>query len=101
LPVAHHQVCPDIEDKFYPDSNIYIYGNTNEQRMKDYHRFDLCTHFKKKKKKGIRIWTISVYNTYNRKNPYFYFSEIKDGKMQLYQQSLFPIIPSISYSYKF
>ncbi|MBN2893570.1 MAG: TonB-dependent receptor [Bacteroidales bacterium] len=77
----------------------------NSYRMKPYHRLDLSVNFKKQKEKCLRIWSINIYNTYNRQNPYFYFfdTNIENGKTvkKLYQQSLFPIIPSISYSLKF
>jgi hypothetical protein len=65
------------------------------------------------KKHGERIWNVSIYNAYNRQNPYYYFfdsnaeydsnGEIIEGtdKMVLKQQSLFPVIPSVSYSYSF
>ena len=74
--------------------------------MKPYHRLDLSAVFVKKKKHGERIWTISIYNVYNRKNPFMYFeSDLNPdtGKEDpgIYQMSLFPIIPSVSYTYKF
>ncbi len=85
------------------NENILIYADRNKYRMRDYHRLDLGINFIKKVKRGIRTWSISVYNIYNRQNSYFYYTKInkKDGKIHLFQQSLFPIIPSISYNLKF
>jgi outer membrane receptor protein involved in Fe transport len=81
------------------------YGYRNNFRMKPYHRLDLGVQFHKKKKWGERIWEISVYNAYCRFNPFFYYNETetRDNKKfgVLYQVSLFPIIPSITYSFKF
>jgi len=57
------------------------------------------------KKNRKRTWEISVYNVYNRQNPFFYYlgSEQIGSSYQtvLKQVSLFPIIPSISYYLKF
>lgn len=86
-----------------------IYGDKNSFRMRSYHKLDLGLNIKKQKKRGERIWGFSIYNAYNRQNPYFYFwdkedyfdNEQYDGKLKLYQSSLFPIIPSMSYTYNF
>jgi hypothetical protein len=52
-------------------------------------------------------WVFSAYNVYNRKNPYFiyfdYSGDIYGGDLQVQakQVSLFPIIPSITWNFKF
>ncbi len=52
-------------------------------------------------------WTFSVYNVYNRANPYFiYFEtdgEILKGNFSITakQVSLFPILPSVAWNFKF
>ncbi len=79
----------------------YIYSDRNAYRMKPYHRLDLGLNFNKKVKHGVSTWTISIYNAYNRENPYFYYLKQENGKVKIYQQSLFPIIPSVSYSLTF
>ncbi|MBN1108142.1 MAG: TonB-dependent receptor [Bacteroidales bacterium] len=86
--------------------NVKEYGERNNYRMAPYHRLDLGIQFHKEKKWGERVWEISVYNVYNRKNPFFYNIEyFSSGYGQSYtrlkQFSLFPIIPSFSYSFKF
>ena len=91
-------------DKYF--EQIYIYTSKNGFRAKAYHRMDVGINFKKTKSWGERIWNISIYNLYNHKNPYaYYFSGSigtgNSGRVDLYQQSLFPIIPSISYTVKF
>jgi hypothetical protein len=90
----------DTEGIWYNEL-IYTYTNKNAHRMHAYHRFDLAANFSKQKDKGIRTWTISMYNVYNRQNPYYYYTKEEKGETKLYQQSLFPIIPTISYSFKF
>ena len=79
----------------------------NNFRMPSYHRLDLGVNFHKQKKHGIRTWNISVYNVYNRNNPWVVYTDYKwdeatqTEKKTLMQVSIFPIIPSVSYSYKF
>ena len=78
--------------------------------MDPYHRLDIGCSFTKEKKWGERTWTVSIYNVYSRQNPFFIYLQ-EDGKeaegsyqyithtpMQI---SLFPIIPSVRYSFKF
>lgn len=74
----------------------------NNFRMPPYHRLDLGVNFKKLKKHGIRTWSVGAYNAYNRKNPFFLrFGYDINGDKALYQYSLFPIIPSVSYTFDF
>lgn len=78
------------------------FEHRNNYRMPNYHRLDFGINFHKKKKRGVRTWNISVYNVYNRKNPFFLYAGHNDnGNKVLKQISLFPILPSITYSYKF
>ena len=84
-------------------------SSRNNFRLPNYHRMDVSVNFHRKFKRGKRTINISVYNVYNRQNPYLiyqgydynwlgdYFGEIK----YLKQLSLFPIIPSVSYTWKF
>ncbi len=115
LPVSDYFISPHlpVPDPSNPImSGGYInglfasdFGNKNSFRMGSYHRLDLGIQFRKQKKRGERTWEISVYNTYNRKNPFFYYTdnEIRNGRKYgfLRQVSLFPVIPSITYSFKF
>ena len=81
----------------------------NNFRMPAYHRLDLGVNFHKVKKHGVRTWSLSVYNAYNRKNPFLvmrrygqhYEVNGQHYGSALVQLSVFPIIPSISYSFKF
>ncbi len=87
-------------------------SNRNNYRYEAYHRLDVGVNFHKQKKHGIRTWNISVYNAYNQMNPFIVnvtetkvydpsTSDYTKIKKHLTQTSLFPIIPSVSYSYKF
>lgn len=84
---------------------VDYFEQRNNYRMPAYHRLDVGLNFRKDTKWGTRTWSFGVYNAYNRKNPFFIdFDEeyVPDGpnKVVLKQYSLFPIIPSISYSFK-
>ncbi|MDG1841037.1 MAG: TonB-dependent receptor plug domain-containing protein [Crocinitomicaceae bacterium] len=76
--------------------------NRNNYRMPSYHRLDVGVNLHKKRKKYTRTWSFGLYNAYSRQNPfYLYFDQDANGDLGLYQLSLFPIIPSISYKIKF
>jgi hypothetical protein len=59
--------------------------------------------FQKQMKHYHSTIEISVYNLYNRYNPFFYYIDTPVGSTtpKLMQITLFPIIPSISYNVKF
>ncbi|HEX7585589.1 MAG TPA: TonB-dependent receptor [Prolixibacteraceae bacterium] len=108
LPTQIASVSPIPYVPFTQTSYEY-YGQRNNYRMPAYHRMDVGFNFHKQKKHGIRTWNIGFFNVYSRQNPFFLYFEStteeeyqKTGKSRaLRQLSLFPIIPSISYSYKF
>jgi hypothetical protein len=79
------------------------YGTRNSYRMAAYHRLDLDLSHTKKKRWGEVVNSFSVYNAYNRKNPYFIYLGRGAGSNQLsYRQvSLFPILPSFSKTFRF
>jgi hypothetical protein len=79
---------------------VIIYGSRNGYRMAPYHRGDLSIKFSKQKKNWERAWIISTYNVYNRRNPFYIYSDTENGSTVFKQMSLFPIIPSISYQFK-
>jgi outer membrane cobalamin receptor len=86
----------------YFGQEVYYYGDRNSFRMRSYHRLDLSFSFWKTKKWGRSKWTIAVYNVYSRRNPFFMDLTYDDaGNRKFAQYSLFPIIPSINYSFKF
>jgi hypothetical protein len=113
-----HTNNPVASDTY--QTEVLEYGERNSYRMSPYHRLDLSISLIKKKRWGERRWVFGVYNAYNRRNPYYIDIEENtryDGnydpsnsvwtgggvmKQYRYQQvSLFPIIPSISYQFKF
>jgi hypothetical protein len=109
LPVSNyivpiHELPGSPPNQF--SSSVQEYSEKNTIRMPDYHRCDIGIQFHKTLKCGIRTWNISVYNVYNRKNPYSYTIESNDptdinSTSTIWQTSILPIIPSVSYSIKF
>lgn len=87
----------NFDYKFYIDH----FENRNNFRMPAYHRGDIGFNFHRTRPKYQRTISIGAYNVYNRKNPFFVFTEETNDKVQLKQTSLFPIIPYISYNIKF
>jgi len=86
----------------YGYNDIEYIDQRNNYRMASYHRLDIGVNLHKKKKWGERTWSLGFYNIYNRRNPfYLYFGTDPNGDKQLYQVSLFPILPAISYNFKF
>ncbi len=101
----------NIKDNYWYNSALPYINARNNFRLPDYHRLDIGMNFHKQKKHGIRTWNFSIYNLYNHQNPFYIYTKT-DYKYNYYtgdyvttkklmQVSLFTIIPSISYSYKF
>lgn len=108
-----YNVIPDM----YDNSNnpvyeeVLIYGERNSDKLKNYHRLDIGLNCKKTTKRGRNaIWTFSIYNVYSRQNPNMYYYNVDDTEdisanrtnetykpLNLYQLSLFPFIPAVSY----
>jgi hypothetical protein len=88
-------------DDTYIFDEAHIYNGRNTFRLPPYHRFDVGFNFIKQKTKGLRTWSIGIYNVYNRKNPYYVYLKPENNTYRLYQFSLFPIIPSFNYSFEF
>lgn len=92
--------------KYLVDNRIItFYTERNGYRMPDYHRLDLAaTWVQKKTKRFESSWSISVYNVYNRMNAYsisFRPSETNPDQTEVVKLSLFPVLPSVSYTFKF
>ncbi|MNJ90926.1 TonB-dependent Receptor Plug Domain protein [compost metagenome] len=108
---------------FHNQDLLFNYGPRNSTRMAPYHRLDLSatwydkpTKTKIDKKTGEKIEVakrfrqnvaFSVYNVYNRANPYFLYIDndgnitSNDFKISVKQVSLFPILPSVTWNFEF
>jgi hypothetical protein len=80
---------------------VQVYGSRNGYRMPAYHRADVSIKFMKRKPNWERAWVIAAYNVYNRYNPFYIYASTTQGRTVFNQVSLFPIVPSISYQFKF
>lgn len=102
---------------------LFNYGSRNSTRMAPYHRLDLsATWYDKPTKTKVDMETgeqievvkkfrqnvaFSIYNVYNRANPYFLYIDNEgnitsnDFKISVKQVSLFPILPSITWNFEF
>jgi TonB dependent receptor-like, beta-barrel/CarboxypepD_reg-like domain/TonB-dependent Receptor Plug Domain len=101
-----------LPQRFYIYDGVLTqeYSRINEYRLPSYSRLDLgaiYTPNKHPERKLKSEWVFSVYNAYNRKNPYFIYFD-QDGspyngtlKVQAKQVSIFPIIPSVTWNFKF
>lgn len=80
-----------------------IYPSRNNYRLPSYHRLDLSLTFFKYGKIQSNSFSIDIYNAYCRLNTFYLYFKKDDvtGKMRMYSFTMFPIIPSISYSFKF
>lgn len=106
-----------------PDGTIQQAGyisRRNNYRLPASHRLNLGINFNKKTKHGMRTWNISLYNVYNAMNPTLIYTDTKESQQLLYKDekgnyyyeydktktvikklTLLPIIPSVTYTYRF
>ena len=100
-----------LPERFYIVGGVLTqeYSRINQYRLPSYHRLDLAAILTPKKninRKWKSEWVFSVYNVYNRRNPYFiYFDQtgsLAQGNLQIQgkQVSIFPIIPSVTWNFK-
>ena len=94
----------------------YDEAKRNNFRLPAYHRADIGVTIKSKERPDKRFksnWNISVYNLYNRENPYaIYFREIRESDLEknpgavvgntgAIQTTLFKIIPAVTWNFEF
>jgi len=93
---------------FVGNSIVPYFEDRDNYRMAPYHRLDLSmTYTLHKGKKWSHSLNLSIYNVYSRMNPFFVYFDIKTdpqtnavgfvGK----QVSLFPVIPALTWNFKF
>lgn len=85
--------------------SVWLYTERNGYRMPDNHRLDIAATWKLKQKKNFSSELVfSIYNVYARENAFsIFFEEDEDNanRIQATQLSLFKLVPSISYNFKF
>jgi hypothetical protein len=92
----------------YSQTWVPVYSLRNSYRMADYHRLDLALIWDLPHKKPERKWRnqliFSIYNAYNRKNPWVInFQNDPEVPNATYAEMayLFGIIPTITYNFSF
>ncbi len=92
---------------YYNGEVIPVYSDRNAYRMPDYHRMDVSYILKNREKPGRKLfWDLnfSIYNVYNRHNPYtitFKEDSEKPGETYAEKTYLFPILPSVTWNFHF
>ncbi len=100
LPTAYYFIDGNIVEQF---------SKVNAYREPAYDRLDISAtytpqHAKPRKWQGS--WTFSIYNVYDRHNPYFLYVDnegtvTKGITLTVYEVYILPILPSITYNFKF
>ncbi len=87
---------------------VNVYGDRNSFRMPHYHRMDISVTYDSNRWKRIDgKWVFSIYNIYNRKNPYIIYidteGDISTNELSIIPRALylFPILPSVSWNFSF
>lgn len=85
---------------------VPVYEARNSSRLTPFHRFDISATLSPKQKREKRWkgeWVFSIYNLYNQKNAAsISFSENTDTNTnEAVRLSIFGIIPSVTYNFKF
>jgi len=91
---------------YWGSSEVDYIEERNNYRMPVSHHLNVGINFNKKTKHGLRTWNIGLYNVYNAMNPTFIHKDTKwtdedNSKTIIKKITILPIIPSVSYSYKF
>jgi hypothetical protein len=101
-----------LPERFYIINGVLTqeYSSINQYRLNPYHRLDLSATYTPRHKPNEKLssnWVFSIYNVYSRLNPYFiYFDQTGspyNGSLTITpkQVSLFPIIPAVTWNFKF
>ncbi len=106
LPVARYayRIGYDPETNQPKFTFIDVYEKINSFRLPAYHRADVSfTYTNKKTDRWESSWNFSIYNVYNRANPYFiyFLPDIDRLEVKAYMIYLFPILPSVAWNFKF
>ncbi len=106
LPVARYpyKIGYDAVTNQVKYTFIDLYDKINSFRLPSYHRADISFSYTHKKTvKWESTWNFSVYNIYNRANPYFiyFYPDLDKLEVKAYMVYLFPILPSVAWNFKF
>ncbi|NHF59567.1 TonB-dependent receptor [Flavobacteriaceae bacterium TP-CH-4] len=85
---------------------VPIYGLRNQERLPAYHRLDVSATLTPLKNTGRNWqaeWTFGIYNLYNRRNAAAinFRENVDTGNNEAVRTSIFGIVPSVTYNFKF
>ena len=91
----------------YQTEQIASRGN---YRLPPSHRLNVGVNFRKKKKHGERVWTVSAYNLYDHRSPDIVMTSsshrhsdghIYENDITMHWTTILPVLPSVGFTYKF
>jgi len=90
----------------YHGITVANYGSRNDDKLSAYHHLDLSATYTPKpdkKRKWQSEWVFSVYNVYGRSNAatYIFGQNTTSGLSEARRLSIFGIVPSVTYNFKF
>lgn len=87
------------------NNTVFLYTERNGYRMPDYHRLDVGATWRgNTNKRWQSEWAFSIYNVYAHENAYsitFEQDAFDFTKTNAVQTTLFKMVPSVSYNFKF
>ena len=102
LPTAYYFINGQLEEYF---------SKVNAYRLPSYHRLDVAAVYTPhhiKPRKWESNWVFSIYNVYDHHNPYFLYVDNQGSvgsstgiTLKVYEVYILPILPSITYNFKF
>lgn len=92
---------PDGAPYFRRFSQFLTYRERNNYQLPDTHRLDIGLNWRIPHDVGESTLNFTIYNLYNRQNISNLFIGYENGTTVLKGISLFPFMPSLSYTFKF
>lgn len=102
----------EVPGVYFPGYELFDqFDHRNNYRLNSFHRLDVgVSYFTKRNARRYGVLNLSIYNAYNRQNPLLLYTDIinqetdlgfYEPKQVLKQVTLFPIMPSLSFTYFF
>lgn len=85
-------------------TTCYYYSERNSYMTPSSHRLDLSATYTRKGRRATSVWSFGVFNAYAHYSPFVIYFEDDPSKpsgTRAVQQSLFGIVPSVSYTIEF
>lgn len=95
--------APDVKYEL-DGTTCYYYSRRNGYQAPPVHRLDLSAVWTRHGRRSTTQWAFGIYNAYCRYNPFVVYFEddpTKPSGTRAVQQSLFGLVPSVSYTVKF